>query len=64
MLGGGLEFALAPNWVARAEYLYFDFGKETYADLFVGSDVGDPYSIDADLSFQTVRIAVNYKFGG
>lgn len=64
VLGGGLEFALAPNWIARAEYLYFDFGKETYADLFVGSDVGDPYSIDADLDFQTVRIGVNYKFGG
>src|ERR1700684_4069030 len=26
-IGGGLEFALAQNWTAKAEYLYVDLGK-------------------------------------
>jgi outer membrane immunogenic protein len=31
-IGGGGEFRLWDNWIARAEYRYSDFGTATYAD--------------------------------
>jgi opacity protein-like surface antigen len=27
--GGGVEFAISPNWSVKAEYLYLDFQNET-----------------------------------
>ena len=27
--GGGIEFAISPNWSVKAEYLYVDFQNET-----------------------------------
>jgi outer membrane immunogenic protein len=27
--GGGVEFAISPNWSVKAEYLYFDFQNQT-----------------------------------
>ncbi len=29
-IGGGLEYAFAPNWTAKVEYLYADYGRDTY----------------------------------
>jgi outer membrane immunogenic protein len=29
--GGGLEWMMAPNWSAKAEYLYYDLGSVTYS---------------------------------
>ena len=29
-VGGGLEYMFAPNWSAKAEYQYYDFGKTTF----------------------------------
>ncbi|NIK46861.1 outer membrane protein [Variibacter gotjawalensis] len=56
--GGGLEYAFAPNWSAKVEYLYARFGREDY-------DFGrfvDPTRVNLEL--QTVRLGVNYRFGG
>jgi outer membrane immunogenic protein len=50
-VGGGLEWAFAPNWSAKAEYLYLGFGDETLSS-------GDRINND----FQTVRVGLNYKF--
>lgn len=50
-IGGGLETRLAENITGRVEYLYYDFGEETYLG-----------GIDADLKLHTVRAAVTYKF--
>lgn len=52
-IGAGLEYMFAPAWSVKAEYMYADFGKETYLNTF---DVG------ADL--HTVKAGVNYHFGG
>lgn len=49
--GGGLEWAFAPNWSMKAEYLYLGFGDE---------DLSSGYRINND--FQTVRVGLNYKF--
>jgi outer membrane immunogenic protein len=56
--GGGLEYAFAPNWSAKLEYLYMDFG-----------DVTRPNPVDAeeailfDNRMHTVKVGVNYRFG-
>jgi outer membrane immunogenic protein len=49
--GGGIEWAFAPNWSAKAEYLYMGFGDETLSS-------GDRINND----FQTVRVGLNYRF--
>lgn len=53
-LGGGVEWAFAPNWSLKTEYLYVDLGKETWS-----SPVGT-YSTDTD--FHTARVGLNYRF--
>jgi len=63
-LGGGAEFALAGNWTAKAEYLYFDLGKETLDGLPVPAN--PPFHVQSEfkLNGHIVRVGVNYKFGG
>ena len=50
--GVGLEWAFAPRWSAKIEYLYVDLGDEILP-LFAA-----PVSVD----FSTVRFGVNYRF--
>jgi len=56
-LGLGTEVAIAPNWSARLEYLYDQFGS-------VGGTFpsGDAYRSAFDI--QTLRLGLNYKLGG
>jgi outer membrane immunogenic protein len=54
-IGGGLEYALTDNVLLRAEYLYDNYGEASYED-----DEGNEY--DVDLTAQTVRAAVSFKF--
>jgi outer membrane immunogenic protein len=71
-VGGGLEYAFAPNWSMKAEYLYAKFDDTapsiTYsspAPLFgFGQYTG--YGTIAKFShdLNIVRVGVNYKFGG
>ncbi|MBS9478605.1 outer membrane protein [Ancylobacter radicis] len=53
-IGAGGEYAFAPNWTVKAEYLYLDLGKETY------DTVGGP--IDIGTTANILRAGVNYKF--
>jgi outer membrane immunogenic protein len=57
-VGAGLEYMFAPNWSAKAEYQYYDFGKTTFsagpADIAGRSFRNDEH---------TVKIGVNYRFG-
>jgi outer membrane immunogenic protein len=52
VVGGGWEYALTDNWITRAEYFYYDFGK---IDWYVG--------VDVQTSFHVGRIGLSYKFG-
>jgi high affinity Mn2+ porin len=56
-VGGGAEFAIAPSWTMRLEYLYESFGHA--AVLF-------PSGTSARSSFdlQGARLGLNYKLGG
>lgn len=51
--GGGLEFRLTPVWSAKAEYSYFQFGRES-----LETSSGSKY--DADLTVQSVTAGFNY----
>jgi outer membrane immunogenic protein len=57
-VGAGLEYMFAPNWSAKIEYQYYNFGSTTFtsgpADIF-----GTRFRDDD----QTVKVGVNYRFG-
>ena len=55
-LGAGVEYAFAPNWSARVEYRYSDFGKLNVANFVA------PASISRREN--AVRLGVSYHFGG
>lgn len=59
-LGGGIEWAFAPNWSLKVEYAYYDFGTGslTLVDTFGGDH--DPASIKQRI--QTVTFGFNYHF--
>jgi outer membrane immunogenic protein len=57
-VGAGLEYMFAPNWSAKAEYQYYNFGSTT----FTGGPapiVGARFRDDE----HTVKVGVNYRFG-
>jgi outer membrane immunogenic protein len=55
--GGGVEFAVAPQWTAKAEYLYVDLGSFN-CGLSCSTAATD------NVSFRTsiIRGGINYKF--
>jgi outer membrane immunogenic protein len=57
-VGGGLEYMFAPNWSAKAEYQYYNFGNTTFttgpADI-----VGTRFRNDE----HTAKVGINYRFG-
>jgi high affinity Mn2+ porin len=54
VVGGGVEYAFAPHWTARLEYLYSQFG---HADVTLPS--GTQYASSMDL--QSLRVGLNRK---
>jgi len=61
-IGGGWEWAFAPNWSARLEYLYYDL------DGISGVSFNTPPTLSTantwnDTELHVVRIGVNYRFG-
>ena len=57
-VGAGLEYMFAPNWSAKAEYQYYNFGNTPFttgpADIAGRSFRNDEH---------TVKVGVNYRFG-
>jgi outer membrane immunogenic protein len=53
--GAGVEYAFAPNWSTKLEWLYADYGNKTYA-LTAPTNVG--------VTDNTLKLGVNYRFGG
>ena len=60
-VGTGIEAMLAPNWSARAEYLFIDAGKG--AALIVHPSSAEPNAMQLDHRFHVFRFGVNYLFG-
>jgi outer membrane immunogenic protein len=57
-VGAGLEYMFAPNWSAKAEYQYYNFGNTTFTSG--PADVAGTRFRDDD---HTVKVGVNYRFG-
>jgi outer membrane immunogenic protein len=57
-VGAGLEYLFAPNWSAKAEYQYYNFGSTTFTGGPAGI-VGARLRDDE----HTVKVGVNYRFG-
>jgi len=55
-VGTGVEWALAPQWSAKLEYNFLDFGKDTFN--FAARPV------DVDTHVHLVKAGINYRFGG
>ncbi|MBL8568451.1 MAG: porin family protein [Phreatobacter sp.] len=55
-LGAGIEYAFTPNWTARAEYRYTDYGARTAIFPVSG------YSERIKPQIHTVRVGVSYLF--
>ena len=52
-VGTGLEWAIGPNWSAKIEYNYLDFGSER---------IGAPIGVDVDTQVHLVKAGLNYRF--
>jgi outer membrane immunogenic protein len=63
--GAGVEGAFAPNWTAKAEYLYMDLGSFDSSNLSLAplaSAVG--VNLRSSFSDHIVRLGINYKLTG
>jgi outer membrane immunogenic protein len=55
--GGGIEWMFAPNWMARAEYLHYEFDSKLHFNP------NPLFGIPTDLKMDVARAGVSYKFG-
>jgi outer membrane immunogenic protein len=61
-VGAGVEYGLTPNWSAKIEYNYLDFGRKTHTFAEI-EDPGDSISWDVRQTIHTFKFGVNYRFG-
>jgi outer membrane immunogenic protein len=61
-VGAGVEWALAPNWVVRAEYLYVDLPALTYTAVNNAIPLSFITATHGDLKENIARAGVSYKF--
>jgi outer membrane immunogenic protein len=66
-VGGGVEFALAPNVILGAEYQHIDLGSNdqinTQAESGFASTFGAEAGRDIDVTADLVRARISYKLG-
>ena len=53
-VGAGVEYAFAPNWSAKFEYIYMDLGE---TNTVIGGATNN-----TDLTISTIRLGLNYRF--
>jgi len=62
IVGAGIEYGLAPNWSAKVEFNYMDFGTERTA--FTGVSPGiSSFVLDVKQTVSLVKVGINYRFG-
>ena len=63
-IGGGVEHMIDRNWSLKVEYLHFDFGSQVGDQTSTGDPpIGHVYHNWTDLSMDSVKVGLNYKFG-
>jgi outer membrane immunogenic protein len=62
--GAGVEYAFAPNWSVKGEYLHADLGNVSHFDnLAAGGFPQASFVHNAKLTHDSLRFGINYKFG-
>ena len=62
--GAGIEFAFAPNWTAKVEYLYVNLGNFTCPPTSCGGGTFlNPVPDTVTFTENIIRAGINYKFG-
>jgi outer membrane immunogenic protein len=59
LLGAGVEYGFTPNWSAKVEYDYIDFGSK---DITLNDPSGRWVTFGMDQKMQIVKVGVNYRF--
>jgi outer membrane immunogenic protein len=71
-IGAGVEAMFGPNWIARAEYRYSDYGSSSYTDVRPCSPTPGPncgiftsLNVSYNVSYRTHAgmVGIAYKFG-
>jgi outer membrane immunogenic protein len=60
--GAGVEWAFAPNWTVKAEYLYVDLPGTTFTSVNPSFPVSFITNTHGDLKENIVRVGANFKF--
>jgi outer membrane immunogenic protein len=58
-VGGGLDYMITPNWIARLEYAYYDFGTASHTATSAG---GGSFTFDHSLTASVLKGGIAYKF--
>ncbi|HUC50665.1 MAG TPA: outer membrane beta-barrel protein [Xanthobacteraceae bacterium] len=58
--GGGVDYAFTPKWIGRVEYIYDNYGAQTYG--FNAATAGRFSDRNLKLTESTVRAVLSYKF--
>jgi outer membrane immunogenic protein len=59
LVGGGIEWAFTPNWSAKLEYNFMDFGRERVDFALVG---GGTAPFDVDQHVHVIKAGINWRF--
>lgn len=63
-VGAGIEYGFAPNWSAKAEYNYLDFGNSSVTRTYTaGNLTGNSVLRNNDLTMHIFKVGINYRFG-
>jgi outer membrane immunogenic protein len=60
-VGAGLEYGITPNWSAKIEYDYLNFGQQA---LNFSTPLQPAYTSNAGLNVQEIKAGINFRFGG
>jgi outer membrane immunogenic protein len=60
--GGGIEYKISPAWSLKGEYQYIELGKQSLSGVDSGGAAVTTNGVDTAL--HTVRLGLNYRFGG
>ncbi|RJF69912.1 outer membrane protein [Rhodopseudomonas palustris] len=63
-VGAGAEWAFAPNWSAKLEYLHYDLGNESTIANPIPANPPFQVAYDWKTSGDLVRVGINYRWGG
>src|SRR5271167_509019 len=64
VLGGGVEYMVSPAWSVKGEYQHIDLGSQTFSGINTGFFQDHNTTNPRDYNFSTVRVGINYRFGG